>query len=113
MTNAHRGERGAIATIVAMLFGLGVLLGAGALTVDVGNINAERRQLQNGADAAALSAARDCAGGACPNTAVPADMARLTALTDGNAKDGRDWPRAPRPRTRRTSRSARRPSCRQ
>ena len=37
-----------------MLFAGGVLLGCAALTVDVGQLYSERRQLQNGADAAAL-----------------------------------------------------------
>lgn len=61
-----RRDRGAVALIVTLLFSSGVLLGLGALTVDVGQIYAERRQLQNGADAAALSLAQTCA-------AAPAD----------------------------------------
>jgi len=77
-------DRGAIAIIVAILFGFGVMMGAGALTVDVGNINAERRQLQNGADAASLSAAADCAKGACP----AANDTGLANLVNQNAADG-------------------------
>lgn len=42
-----------------------VLLGFAALAVDVGAIYAEKAQLQNGADAAALAIATDCAGGNC------------------------------------------------
>ena len=42
-----------------------VLLGVGALVIDVGALYAERRQLQNGADAAALAVAADCAEGDC------------------------------------------------
>ncbi|WP_458108979.1 pilus assembly protein TadG-related protein [Arthrobacter sp. R3-55] len=42
-----------------------VLLGFAALAVDVGAIYAEKAQLQNGADAAALAIATDCAGGSC------------------------------------------------
>jgi Flp pilus assembly protein TadG len=81
----HRGaEKGAVAIIVAILFGFGVMVGAGALTIDVGNINAERRQLQNGADAASLSAAADCAKGACP---APGN-ANLATLVNSNAADG-------------------------
>ena len=79
------GDRGAVAIIVAMLFGFGVMIGAAALTIDVGRINLDRRQLQNGADAAALSAAADCVLGKCPNKDVTADMDRLRALADGNA----------------------------
>jgi Flp pilus assembly protein TadG len=64
------------------------MAGAAALTIDVGNINAERRQLQNGADAAALSAALDCANGKCPDTTSTADMNKLSVLADANAADG-------------------------
>lgn len=67
-----------------MLFGFGVMLALGALTVDVGNINADRRQLQNGADAAVMSAASDCAKSTCP---APGD-AGLANLADKNAADG-------------------------
>ena len=51
-------DRGAVAVLVAIL--MTVLLGFGALVLDVGQIYAERRQLQNGADAAVLSLALDC-----------------------------------------------------
>lgn len=54
-------ERGAVATIVAVMLGGGVLLGMAALTVDVGALLLERRQLQNGADAAAMRLAGVCA----------------------------------------------------
>lgn len=43
------------------------LLGMGALVIDVGALWSERRQLQNGADAAALAVAQDCAKGSCGN----------------------------------------------
>jgi Flp pilus assembly protein TadG len=49
-------EEGAVAVIVAIL--LFVLVGIGALVVDVGNLYWERRQLQNAADAGALAAAQ-------------------------------------------------------
>jgi Flp pilus assembly protein TadG len=78
-------ERGAAATVVALLVGGGVALGMAALTVDVGALYAERRQVQNGADAAALAVANDCASTAtCP--ASPNGLARTMA--DGNATDG-------------------------
>ncbi|MGO4600006.1 pilus assembly protein TadG-related protein [Terrabacter sp. 2RAF25] len=54
-------ERGAVSAIAAMLLSLGVIIGMLALVVDVGGIMWERRQLQNGADAAALALAADCA----------------------------------------------------
>jgi len=76
------GERGAIAMMVAMLFGFGVMIGLAALTIDVGNINANRRQLQNGADAVALAAVKVCAEtGVCPN----ATDAALQKLENANA----------------------------
>jgi hypothetical protein len=54
-------QDGAVAVIVGLL--LVALLGIGALVVDVGNLYWERRQLQTGAEAAALSAAQDFASG--------------------------------------------------
>jgi hypothetical protein len=54
-------QDGAVAVLVGIL--LVVLLGVGALVLDVGNLYWERRQLQTGAEAAALSAAQDYASG--------------------------------------------------
>jgi Flp pilus assembly protein TadG len=54
-------EDGAIAVIVGV--SLLVLVGIGAFVVDAGNLYWERRQLQNGADAAALAAAQGLVGG--------------------------------------------------
>jgi hypothetical protein len=84
LTATRAPERGAIAMMVTVLLASGVLLGCAALSVDVGNLSAERRQLQNGADAAALSAAQDCAITVCPT----ATSLSLTALAGANAKDG-------------------------
>ena len=53
------GEGGAVAIVVAVM--LVVMLVAVALAVDVGGLYLRRRELVNGADAAALSAARTCA----------------------------------------------------
>ena len=76
-----RSERGASAVLVGIL--LVPLLGFVAIAVDVGALYAERAQLQNGADAAALAIAQDCADGACTNAQAKAD-----AFTDANANDG-------------------------
>lgn len=61
----HRGrhdhDRGAAATIVAVLLAGGVLLGMTALVVDVGQIYAEREELLSVADATAFNTALDCA----------------------------------------------------
>ncbi len=55
----QRRDRGASAVLVGLM--LVPLVGAGAIAVDVGALYAERAQLQNGADAAALSVAANCA----------------------------------------------------
>jgi hypothetical protein len=54
-------DAGAAATLVVVVLAMGSLLGLGAVVLDFGSVMAERRQLQNGADAAALAIARDCA----------------------------------------------------
>lgn len=59
----RRNERGAVAVLVTILLGSGVLIGMGALVVDVGGMYAEKAQLQNGADAGALAVALGCATG--------------------------------------------------
>lgn len=79
------GERGAAAVLVAVLLGSGVLLGMAALTVDVGQVYAERRQLQNGADAAALAVAAACATSASCDTST-GGLAR--SMANANADDG-------------------------
>lgn len=83
LTCGGRREDGAVGMIVA-LFMFFVVIGLGALTVDVGNINANRRVLQNGADAAVLSVARDCAEIACPALGDTA----LRDLVNMNAASG-------------------------
>ena len=52
-------ERGAVSVLIAIL--MVSLLGFTALAVDVGMLYAERTQLRNGADAAALAIAQKCA----------------------------------------------------
>lgn len=77
-----RSERGASAVIVAIL--MVPLIGCLAIAIDVGTLYAERAQLQNGADAAALAIARDCAeDGTCTD---PAGLA--VTFTNANANDG-------------------------
>jgi hypothetical protein len=78
-------DRGGVATLVAVLVGAGVLLGAGALAVDVGRLHAEREQLQTGADAAAVAVAENC-------VVTPASCASQDSVADDyaglNANDG-------------------------
>jgi hypothetical protein len=67
--------------LVAMV--LFALLVFSAIAVDVAALVQERRTLQNGADAAALAVAQDCAGGSCGNPAATA-----TTYAGLNADDG-------------------------
>ncbi len=87
----RRRDRGAVALIVTVLFAGGVLMGVAALTVDVGQLYSERRQLQNGADAAALSLAKVCAtGGTCSYAganALALGANRISNLNNVNARD--------------------------
>ncbi|WP_205863341.1 pilus assembly protein TadG-related protein [Planosporangium thailandense] len=78
-------DRGNIALLVTIVLGGGVLLGAGALSVDVGQLYAEREQLQSGADAAAMAVAQNCirTPAACGNQNAPA-----VSYANRNAKDG-------------------------
>lgn len=78
-------DDGAVAVIVALLSV--ALLGFTALVVDVAVLYQERRQLQNGADAAALSVGQGCAAGACLQ-AVEAAQAFVTENHDANLPPG-------------------------
>lgn len=81
MRRLSTGEGGAVAVITALF--MVVLLGITAIVVDVGMIYAERFELQNGADAAALAIAQNCAAGNCANAGATA-----TRLAGKNAHDG-------------------------
>ena len=76
-----KNDEGAVAVLVAIL--AVVMFGFATLVIDVGALYHERRQLQNGADAAALAVARDCAGGSCGPY-----NARAESYADANAADG-------------------------
>jgi hypothetical protein len=74
-------DRGALVILVAIM--MVALLGIGALVIDIGALLVERRELQNGADAAALAVAQDCAGPGCVNATSTATLyARLNARDD-------------------------------
>ena len=77
-------ERGAVAVIVAIL--MVVLLGFGALAVDVGLLYAEKAQLQNGADAGALGIAQSCAKDT-PSTNCTGYASFAKGMADKNALD--------------------------
>ncbi|MCL1593985.1 MAG: Tad domain-containing protein [Actinomycetia bacterium] len=82
-----RSEGGTVIAFVAIA--MVVLLGAVAMSVDVGLIYSERRELQNGADAAALAVAYDCAAGDCGSSIEQQNRAEEYA--DANASDGLAW----------------------
>ena len=81
MIRRLRGEEGASAIVVALL--LIPILGFMAIALDVGALYAERAQLQNGADAAALAIAQECAGPGCAGAAALA-----ATYANANANDG-------------------------
>jgi hypothetical protein len=80
-SRTRRDDTGAVMVFVGIM--MVVLLGMGALVIDVGQLYTERRELQNGADAAALAVAQDCAGGDCLDETTTAGT-----YADDNAKDG-------------------------
>jgi hypothetical protein len=75
-------DRGAVAALVSLLLASGVLLGMGAIVVDLGQLYAERQELQSGADASALSLAATCAQGSC-------DHSSASGFANSNASDGK------------------------
>lgn len=84
-------DRGAVAIIVAIC--AIVLLGIAAWVIDGSAHYQERRELQNGADAAALAVAADCAiGGVCGDAMSAAQfddvMATAQSYANANAVDG-------------------------
>ena len=74
-----------IGVLVAVLLGSGVLLGMGALVIDLGRVYQNRAELQNGADAGALAVASSCAlGGVCSlATALPLATRYASANASG------------------------------
>ena len=76
-----RSEQGVVAVVVAIC--ATVVFGVGALVLDVGAARQERRELQNGADAAALALAQFCARGDCNSL-----NSRAETYADYNATDG-------------------------
>jgi Flp pilus assembly protein TadG len=75
-------ERGAAGVMVAVM--MLVLIGAGALAVDTGQIYAERAQLQNGADAGALAVVKACHLTTCSQSQAEGIA---QTLVNGNAND--------------------------
>lgn len=91
LRRAHADEEGATAVLVAI--GAVVVFGFIALAVDVGHLYAEKRELQNGADAGAIAVAWDCADDDDCTTqattlAAVDPYATADAYADDNAEDG-------------------------
>lgn len=79
-------DRGAVAVLVAVLLSGGVLLGMGALVIDVGLLAGEQEQLQTGADAASWAVAQNCVADPAQCTPAAQGATARTAATD-NAQD--------------------------
>ena len=79
-------EQGAV--LILVVVATSVIVAMAALVVDVGSMRDERRQLQNGADAAALGVAQvigqTCPAGGCGSSAL---LSAAQSLGDGNARD--------------------------
>jgi Putative Flp pilus-assembly TadE/G-like len=86
------GERGGIAVAVALLMPL--VFGAAALAIDTVAVWSDRQQVENGADAAALAVAMDCANGNCGDIKATAEAAFWANDQAGKAADlgpGEGW----------------------
>ena len=77
---AERGAVGVLAAVMTL-----VLIGAGALAVDVGQIFTERAQLQNAADSGALAVAKACYKTGCSQEEADTIAA---SLANDNSNDG-------------------------
>lgn len=78
-----RNQRGAIAVMVALM--TVSLVGFTAIAVDIGALWLDRKELQNGADAAALALAQSCAEGACEGD----EHAMALDYAEGNKRDAK------------------------
>jgi Flp pilus assembly protein TadG len=86
-TRNWRGDQGAAVILVAIVLAVGMISGLLALVADVGQLYAERRVVQNGADAAALAVAQRSAE--LPAGAIPGADAQVLArgMADANSPD--------------------------
>lgn len=79
-SDKERGAAGVLVAVMAL-----VLIGAGAMAVDVGQIYAERAQLQNSADSSAIAVLQACYKTGCSQ--LEAEGIAGT-LSDSNSNDG-------------------------
>ncbi|GIF18992.1 Flp pilus assembly protein TadG [Actinoplanes tereljensis] len=77
-------DQGAIATMLAALLASGVIMGMGAVVIDIGQLYVEREQLQSGADAASMKVALSCIkGNTCTNAAQTGNAITYAKLNAG------------------------------
>lgn len=87
LTHRAREQGGVVAAILSLFVGAGILVVLAALVVDIGSMQVERRELQNGAEAAVMASAYECSfpstyGRPCGDRTIAATMA------SNNARDG-------------------------
>ncbi|WP_250035119.1 pilus assembly protein TadG-related protein [Paractinoplanes maris] len=83
----HGSEHGAVAALFAVFLSSGVVVGMGALVIDVGQIALERQELQTGADAASWAIANNCVAKLADCT-MSAQTLVAQNYAKRNAKDG-------------------------
>lgn len=81
-------DRGAVAVTVALVLAGGVMLGLGAIVVDLGWLYIERAQLQTGADAAVVGVAKACGQNTIDCTTSTRARNLADRLADRNSADG-------------------------
>ncbi|CAB4872605.1 MAG: hypothetical protein F2793_03880 [Actinobacteria bacterium] len=86
-SGGQKDDRGAISILVALLLAAGVLTGLLGLVIDGGRMYAERRVVQNGADAAALAVSQDCALKRTECASQAAARAAAATFANSNASD--------------------------
>ena len=78
--SGHRSERGAVALLVAILFGSGVLLGMVSLVLDGGQLLLEKTITQVAADDVAAALAHGCSIGSAECTSAVAASSSLVTI---------------------------------
>lgn len=86
-SSAMRDDRGAVVVLVAILLAAGVISGLLAVVTDLGRVYAERRVVQNGADAAVLALAQHCALEDSECLDNPTAVSTAQVLANANAPD--------------------------
>lgn len=77
----HSGERGQVLPLIGLA--MAVIIGFGAVAVDIGTLDYNWERQQNAADSAALSGARQLLNGTCPSQVNAQNAADQDAATNG------------------------------